>query len=77
MRHTFTLILPGMSEVTTELEHALFEAGCDDALLGSRDGVVFLDFSREADSFEEAVLFAIADAQTVDPQAVLSRDRAS
>jgi hypothetical protein len=64
-RHTFTLILSGVSEVTAELEDALFEAGCDDALLGSRDGVVFLDFSREASSFQEGVLSAIADVQSI------------
>jgi hypothetical protein len=63
VRFTFTLILSGVSEVTTELEEALFEAGCDDALLGSRDGVVFLDFDREARSFQEAVLSAIANAE--------------
>jgi hypothetical protein len=59
--YTFTLILAGIQEVTDEVEDALFEAGCDDALLGSRDGVVFLDFEREASSAREAVLSAIAD----------------
>lgn len=59
--HTFTLVLSGVSELSEEMETALFEAGCDDALLASRDGVIYLDFDREAPSFREAVLSAIAD----------------
>jgi predicted DNA-binding transcriptional regulator AlpA len=59
--HAFSLILAGVSESTNEMADALYEAGCDDALLGSRDGVVFLDFDREAPSFREAMLRAIAD----------------
>jgi predicted DNA-binding transcriptional regulator AlpA len=63
--YAFTLILAGVSEICDALQDALFEAGCDDALLGCRDGVVFLDFDREASSFREAALSAIADAQKV------------
>jgi predicted DNA-binding transcriptional regulator AlpA len=62
--HDFTLILAGVSESTEEMANALFEAGCDDALFGSRDGIVFLDFGREAVSFREAVLSAIRDVRT-------------
>jgi hypothetical protein len=61
--YPFTLILSGVSELTDELQDALFESGCDDALLGTRDGVVYLDFDREASSFREAVLSAIADVE--------------
>jgi hypothetical protein len=57
--HKFTLILSGVNELTDEVCDALFEAGCDDALPGTRDGVVFLDFSREGKSIQEAVLAAI------------------
>ena len=61
--HRFTLVLTGISEVSTEIEDALFEAGCDDALLWTRDGVAYLDFDREAASYQEAVQSAIADVQ--------------
>ena len=44
--HEFTLILDGISELTPEIFDALFEAGCDDATMSSRDGVVSLDFGR-------------------------------
>ena len=53
--YTFTLILPGLTKLTTQLQDALFEAGCDDALLGVQDGVVFLDFSRRAHSADEVM----------------------
>ena len=29
--HQFTLILPGLTELTDEMCDALYEAGCDDA----------------------------------------------
>lgn len=59
--HDFTLALKGVSEVTPEIENALFEAGCDDATLSVRLGRVFLSFSRTAPSFKEAVLSAVCD----------------
>jgi hypothetical protein len=59
--YEFTLVLAGASKVTNEMANALYEAGCSDALVGSCDGVVTVDFDREADSFEEAVRSAIAD----------------
>jgi predicted DNA-binding transcriptional regulator AlpA len=61
--YSFTLILSGVSGLPDEVVDALYEAGCDDALVGTRDGVVFLDFDREADSLREAVLSAIADVE--------------
>jgi hypothetical protein len=59
--YTFTLILAGIPEVTQEIEDLLFEAGCDDALLGSRDGVSYLDFDRAGDGLEATVKSAILD----------------
>lgn len=60
MLWTFTLVLDGVTELTRQIEDALYEAGCTDALLGSCNGVVFLDFDREAKCLEDAVLSAIA-----------------
>jgi transcriptional regulator with XRE-family HTH domain len=42
----------------------LHEAGCDDALVFFKDGYVCLDFSREAENAEDAVLSAIKDIGT-------------
>jgi hypothetical protein len=65
MTYSFTLILAGSPTVNRALEDGLFEAGCDDALLGSRNGVTFLDFDREAASLEEAIDSAILDVESV------------
>lgn len=60
MIHQFTLIVENGPELTDQVTDALFEAGCDDALVGSRDGHLFLDFDREADSKEMAVQSAVS-----------------
>jgi hypothetical protein len=61
--YSFRFILAGASELTQELEDALFEAGCGDALLGLCDGVLLLIFDREAPSFRIALTSAIADVE--------------
>jgi len=60
----FSLILdiPGF---TPQIEELLFEAGCDDALLGVEDGVAYIDFSREAATFPAAVSTAIQQVESV------------
>lgn len=61
--YDFVLILTGITEVTTEVENALFEAGCDDATISVRFGRVFLTFSRTANSPKDAILSALRDVQ--------------
>ena len=65
-RFTFTLTVEGRGFQAGEVVDALFDAGCDDALVGSSEGVQFLDFDREAGSFGEAVLSAVSDVETVE-----------
>lgn len=59
--YEFTLILEGISALSDETLDRLYESGCDDALFGVRDGVVFADFCRAADSLSDAVLSATRD----------------
>jgi len=59
--HEFTLILTGITEITDEAAVSLFEAGCDDGSPGSCDGVVSVDFHRDAPTLEEAIQSAIRD----------------
>ncbi len=61
--YDFTLILSGVDDITEDVCNALYESGCDDATPGMREGVVFLDFTREAESFEEALTSAIRDVE--------------
>ena len=62
--HTFTLVVVNEHELTTELEDALFEAGCDDGMLFSKNQVVYIEFDRDADSLEEAVVSAINNVES-------------
>jgi hypothetical protein len=63
--YDFTLVLSPGTELTEKLGNALFEAGCDDGSPGSCEGVVSIDFHREAESLEAAIRSAIADVQKV------------
>ncbi len=62
----FELVLSGFSELTQEIEDALFEVGCDDGTLGISCGVPFLAFARKAMTLSEAVLSAIRDVESAD-----------
>ena len=59
----FDLVLSSVSYEDETLEDRLHEAGCDDATLSFRNAVAYLDFTREANSLEEAVISAINDAE--------------
>lgn len=61
--HEFTLLLEGPDVLSDEVFSAL-DARCEDAIFGSRGGVQFADFEREAASFEQAVGSAIADVES-------------
>lgn len=62
--YQFSLLLKDVDENTPGLEDALFQAGCDDALLHFRAGAAYLDFDREAPSLEEAILSAITGVES-------------
>ena len=60
--HFFELETDGTLDLLEDsVLDALYEAGCDDALVGHRR----LDFARRADSWEEALKSSKADAESV------------
>lgn len=61
--HSFTLILDGADPLTEENLDRLFEAGCDDATFGSREGLFHAEFDRSAPTFGEALRSAIRDVE--------------
>ncbi len=61
--HDFALVLEGVTDLTEDMENALFAAGCDDATISVRFGRVYLTFTREAPSLKEAILSAIRDVR--------------
>lgn len=62
--YRFTLTLEGYHTPTEKLENALFEAGCDDALLYFREQIGYLEFERSSESLEQAILSAIRDVES-------------
>jgi hypothetical protein len=68
--YSFTVVITGLDELSYEVVDELFEAGCDDATFGSRDGVCFGDFDREAESAEVAIASAIRQVESVPPLSV-------
>ncbi|MEO6807718.1 MAG: hypothetical protein ABI353_01215 [Isosphaeraceae bacterium] len=61
---SFSLVFDGIIEdLTEELLNTLFEAGCDDAHVGVREGVLRITFDRESPSFRIALISAIADVE--------------
>jgi transcriptional regulator with XRE-family HTH domain len=69
----FTLLLDGINQVSTEVEDALFAAGCDDATISVRAGRVYLTFSRTAGSLKDAILSAIKSVRASGVRATVLR----
>ena len=55
----FTIVVRDADSDLATLEDQFFEAGCDDALLCSYNGTVYLEFDREAQNAEQAIQSAI------------------
>jgi hypothetical protein len=60
--YAFSVVLTAPSLKVEDCD-ALYEAGCDDGTIVSRDGVTFISFDRKADSLEEAIRAATADVR--------------
>jgi len=63
MIFNFTLVLRGMNKITSQLEDSLYESGCDDAMVHSGNGSLYLTFDRLDTSLEKAVSTAIKDVE--------------
>lgn len=68
--YSFTLILAGDVSLE-ELEASIYGAGCDDTLVGMRNGIAFVDFDREAESLSAAIMSAIDDIKAIKGATVL------
>lgn len=58
------MVLDGLDDINEELTNRLYEAGCDDASLGCCEGIVTLEFDRDAGSLAEAIGSAVRDITT-------------
>jgi len=57
----FTCTIADRTDFDLDLADAIYAAGADDSSVGSRDGVVTVDFDREAETLDQAVRTAIDD----------------
>ena len=60
--YAFAIYVAGIN-AASDYENQLFEAGCDDATIVLRDGVMHLDFERRASAFSDAVATAMHDVE--------------
>ena len=74
-KHDFVVRTAGVSVMDDDVFDALFEAGCDDALVGTNQDGDFLDFVRAAPTFEEAIASARAAIESVPGLRVLRVER--
>lgn len=63
MNYSFTLQVAGIDTHQPDYEEKIYAAGCDDALIAVVKDTVFLEFEREAASYDEAVRTACLDIQ--------------
>ena len=62
--YNFTLTLSGVMYETEGLEDALYESGCDDALICAYGNSVYVEFDREANSLDEAISSAVENIES-------------
>lgn len=69
--YVFTITVGGAiaSDQEGQFLDRVYEAGCDDGVVGFNEGTPFIEFMREADSAEEAITSAIANIEAAGYQA--------
>ena len=63
-KYDFSLVVSNPAELTEGVADALYAAGCDDATPGTCEGILTVDFHREAVSLEEAIRTAIENVRS-------------
>jgi hypothetical protein len=61
--HSFSLVYSGIDDFTQQWLDALYDSGCDDATVGLQNGLVFMDFHRQAPTFQMALTSAIENVE--------------
>jgi predicted DNA-binding transcriptional regulator AlpA len=75
----FSIIASGLDPEAEDFADRFFNAGCDDATLSFQKGHIILDFAREADSIDAAIVSAVecvaaagANVDRVEPDPLVS-----
>jgi hypothetical protein len=61
--YSFTITVAGTYELTDTIANALYEAGCDDGGVGTCEGVLTIEFDREAESLGDAIGSAVKNVE--------------
>lgn len=61
----FTIVVRDANADLVDLEDQFFEAGCEDALLCQYNGIVYLEFGREAKNAAQAITSALDSIRTL------------
>jgi hypothetical protein len=61
--YSFAITVAGTHELTDDIANALYEAGCADAGVGTCDGVLTVEFDRQAESLGDAIGSAVKNVQ--------------
>jgi len=77
--HEFCIIASGLDPKADDFETRFFDVGCDDATVSFQKGHIIVDFTREAESLEDAIASAIeavrkagANVMRVEPDPLVS-----
>lgn len=77
-KYSFDIVVGG-KKITTDddlfdVSDALYEAGCSDAHPAAYNGTLYVNFTRKGESYEQAVMSAISDIESVEGLVCLSVD---
>ena len=61
--HEFCIIASGLDPEAEDFETRFLDAGCDDATVSFQKGHIIVDFTRDAESLDDAIASAVEDVQ--------------
>ena len=70
--YNFTLTLSSVTYETEGMEDAMYESGCDDALICAYGNFIYVELDREVDSLDEAIVSAVENIELAGIGAVVA-----
>jgi hypothetical protein len=67
-KYEFSIIASGLDPEAEDFEQRFYNAGCDDATISFQKGHIIVDFAREANSIDEAIVSAVKGVETAGAQ---------
>ena len=63
-KYEFSIVASGLNPEAEDFEQRFYNAGCDDATISFQKGHIIVDFTREANSIDEALVSAVKGVET-------------